>query len=185
MVCASGSLAQGAPDDFYARAAEIAAGFGARFVLDASGAALRAALDAHLHLIKPNLAELSELVGRALDTEAAQVAACRELMAGRRIEAIALTLGGAGALLVTRNSVWRAKPPPLEPLSSVGAGDSFLGGMVWALAGGSPLEEALRFGSAAGAAAVLAPGTELGSASAVRRLAPSIDVEEVRALASA
>ncbi|WP_297694751.1 1-phosphofructokinase family hexose kinase [Phenylobacterium sp.] len=177
LVCASGSLPPGAPDDLYARVAEIAAGFGARFVLDASGPALNAALDAHLHLIKPNLAELAELAGRPLDSEAAQVAACRDLMRGRRLEFIALTLGKAGALLVTRTSVKRIRPPPLRAVSAVGAGDSFLGGMVWALAAGQPIEEAFRYGAAAGAAAVLAPGTELCSAADVRRFAPDLRVE--------
>jgi 6-phosphofructokinase 2 len=179
VICASGSLPPGAPEDFYARAAEIAAGFGARFVLDASGLPLRAAIDAHIHLLKPNLNELRELVGGALDTEAAQIAACRELVERRRIDAVALTLADRGALLVTREGAWRARPLAIQALSAVGAGDSFLAGMVWAIAGGRPIEEAFRYGAAAGAAAALAPGTELAHAMDIRRLAPSVLIEDL------
>jgi 6-phosphofructokinase 2 len=184
VVCASGSLPPGAPEDFYCRVGEIAAGFGARFVLDASGAPLRAAMDAHLHLIKPNLNELRDLVGGALETEAAQVSACRTLLERRRIDAVALTLADRGALLVTAQGAWRARPLPVQALSAVGAGDSFLGGMVWATAAGKPLVEAFRFGAAAGAAAVLAPGTELAHAMDIRRLAPSVAIEEIAAAAA-
>jgi 6-phosphofructokinase 2 len=170
VICASGSLPPGAPDDFYARVAEIASGWGARFVLDASGPALRAALDTHIHLIKPNRAEMSELAGRPLDDEASLLRACRDLIDQSRVEAIALTLGAKGALLVTGDGAWRARPPPGETVSTVGAGDSFLGAMIWAQASGKSLQEAFRYGVAGGAAAVRASGTELAHAADIHRL---------------
>lgn len=178
-ICASGSLPPGAPDDFYARVAEIAEGLGAKLALDSSGAALDAALERHVHLIKPNLREMRDLAGGALDDEPSLVAACKTLIANRRVEAVALTLGAQGALLVTAESAWRAKAPAVEVLSAVGAGDSFLGAMVWARASGKSLPEAFRFGAAGGAAAVLAAGTELARAKDVRRLADAVEVEEI------
>ena len=60
-VVASGSLPAGVPDDFYARIARIAKQRGARMVLDTSGAALAAAVDEGVDLIKPNLREMREL----------------------------------------------------------------------------------------------------------------------------
>lgn len=158
VVCASGSLPPGAPVDFYARVAEIVESRGVRFALDTSGRALKAALRDRVHLIKPNLAELRELVGGALDEDRALIAACRTLIAGGRTQIVALTLGAQGALLVTADAAWRAQPLPIRPLSTVGAGDSFLGAMVWALASKMSLEDAFRHGAAAGAAALLAPG---------------------------
>jgi 6-phosphofructokinase 2 len=179
IVCASGSLPPGAPEDFYARVADIAAGFGARFVLDAAGAALKRALSSHIHLIKPNLQEMAELSGSALDDDASLVEAAQALIRGRRVEAVALTLGASGALLVTADGAWRAKPLAVDVVSAVGAGDSFLGAMVWAWAAGRPLEDAFRYGAAGGGAAVLAPGTELCRRGDVLRLVEQVEVEQL------
>lgn len=181
IVCASGSLPPGAPDDFYARVAEIVASWGVRLALDCDGPALRAALDERLFLIKPNLRELSELTGQTLEDDPARIRACRDLIATRRIEAVALTLGADGAMLVTRDRVWRAPGLPIEPVSTVGAGDSFLGAMVWGLASRLSLGEAFPYAVAAGSAALLADGTELCRAEDVRRLLPRVSVETVSA----
>lgn len=178
-ICASGSLPPGAPQDFYARVAEVARLNGARFVLDASGLALARALSERVHLCKPNLNELRELTGSTLEDETSQLDACRKALAFGRIEAIALTLGSKGALLVTQHEAWRAAALPIQPISTVGAGDSFLGAMVWALAAGERLEEAFRYGVAGGSAALLAPGTELCRPGDVRRLLPEVHIERV------
>ncbi len=176
-VCASGSLPPGAPDDFYARVAEIAAGWGAKFLLDTSGAALKAALEARVHLIKPNLRELRELTGAPLRDQASMIAACRGLIARGSPELVALTLGADGALLVSATQAWRAPALAIRPVSTIGAGDSFLGAMIWALASNQPLDEAFRHAVAAGSAALLAPGAELCRAADVRRLAGEVAIE--------
>jgi 6-phosphofructokinase 2 len=175
-VIASGSLPPGVPPDFYARACRIANSWHAKFVLDTSGPALKAALDEGVHLIKPNLRELCEVVGERLDDEAAWVRACRGLVKRRQAEIVALSLGHRGALLVNRDCVLRAEPLAIAPVSSVGAGDSFLGAMVWSLAGGFDLEHAFRLGVAAGSSAVLNPGTELAHPEDARRLAAEVAI---------
>jgi 6-phosphofructokinase 2 len=184
-ICASGSLPPGAPADFYARVAEIAELKGVPFALDTSGPALKAALSEHVHLCKPNLSELRELVGLALEDETSLVEAGRTLVAAGRTEVVALTMGSEGALLVTAKEAWRARPIGIEPVSTVGAGDSFLGAMVWALASRLSLEDAFRHGCAAGAAALLAHGTELCRAADVRRLLPQVRIEPIRPTALA
>lgn len=130
----SGSLPPGVPDDFYARVAGIAKDWGTKLVLDTSGPALSAALQEGLYLIKPNLRELRELTGQALEDEVSWLATCRSLVDAGRAEVVALTLGNQGALMVLRDAAFRAPALPIEPVSTVGAGDSFLGAMVWALA---------------------------------------------------
>jgi 6-phosphofructokinase 2 len=85
-------------------------------------------------------------------------------------EVIALTLADRGALLVTRDSALRASTPDVKVVSTVGAGDSFVGGIVWALASGHDTIDAFRWGLAAGTAAVLNSGTELSHASDISRL---------------
>lgn len=184
MVCVSGSLPPGVPDDFYARVAAIVGSWGVRLAIDASGPALKAALEERLFLIKPNLRELAELTGHALDDEGAQIRACRDLLGRCRLEVVALTLGAKGALLVTRDRVWRAPALPIEPVSTVGAGDSFLGGLVWALASKLTLAEAFPHAVAAGSAALLADGTELCRPEDVRRLLARVTVEELSTAAA-
>jgi 6-phosphofructokinase 2 len=178
-VVASGSVPPGVPDDFFARVVKHAKAMGAKTVIDTAGAGLAAALAEGVTLVKPNLVELTEFVGRALDNERDRIAACRKLVANGRAEAVALTLGEQGALLVTARRAWRAQPMAIEVLSAVGAGDSFLGGMVAALSAGKPLEDAFRTAVAAGSAAVMSPGTELCSEEAVNRLLPDVAISEI------
>ncbi len=166
----SGSLPQGAPDDFYAQVARIWKELGARVVVDTSGLPLQAALQAGVYLVKPNLRELRELTSAPLLDLEAQFSACRELIEKRQAEIVALTLGDQGALLVTRDRTLRAQPVPIQPVSSVGAGDSFVGAIVWALAGELSLEDAFRYAMAAGSAALLTPGTELCKKEDIERL---------------
>ena len=177
-VVASGSVPPGVPNDFFARVVRHAKALGAKTVIDTSGAALDAALDEGVTLIKPNLVELSELAGTLLDSDAERIAACRKLVADGRAQAVALTLGEQGALLVTAKQAWRARPMRIEVVSTVGAGDSFLGGMVAALAAGKPMPEAFRVAVAAGSAAVMSPGTELCREEDVMRLLPKVEISE-------
>ena len=168
---ASGSLPPGVPDDFYAQLARIAADHDVRLVVDASGAALEAALADGVFLIKPSLRELGELVGAdgPLDAQQ-QVQAARAIVADGRAEIVALSLGGAGAVLVTADEVLRLPTPLVQVRSTVGAGDAFLAGLVLRLAQGRTVAEAFRTAVAAGSATAMVPGTELCRAEDVARL---------------
>ncbi|MCK8608149.1 1-phosphofructokinase family hexose kinase [Agromyces sp. C10] len=168
---ASGSLPPGVPDDFYAMLARISADHDIRLVVDASGPALAAALDAGVHLIKPSRDELAELVGaRGELDDAAMVDAARSLVAAGRSRIVALTLGGRGAILVSEGEALRLATPRVEVASAVGAGDSFLAGLVLRLAEGRPLADAFRTAVAAGSATAMLPATELCRAEDVARL---------------
>jgi len=158
-VIASGSLPPGAPADFYARAAAIAARRGQRFVLDTSGAPLRAALGSGLALIKPSRREFETLVGQPLPDAAAQDAAALDLVRQGAAGLIAVTLGHEGALLAEPDGVLRLPALDVPVLGAVGAGDSFLAAMVLALTRGEGPREAFAWGMAAGAAAVTQRGT--------------------------
>jgi len=175
-IVASGSLPPGVPPDAFARLALRARAAGGRLAVDTSGHPLRRALEAGVWLAKPNLRELRDLTGEALDTGQARLAAARRIVDVGGARMVALSLGAEGALLVSPDGAWGAPALPVRPVSSVGAGDSFLGTLVWALAGGRAPAEALRWAMAAGSAALLAPGTQLCAADDVRRLAPSVEV---------
>jgi 6-phosphofructokinase 2 len=92
-VVGSGSLPAGVPVDFYARVAAIAHDHGARMILDTSGPALSAAVEAGVDLIKPSLREMRELAGAELSDGAAWEVAARALLARGKVETVALTMG--------------------------------------------------------------------------------------------
>lgn len=178
-VVASGSIPPGVPDDFFARVMREASRLGARTVVDTSGNALKEAIAEGVSIIKPNLNELSEFTGETLDNDEAYVKACRMLIDAGRVEMVALTLGGDGAILVTKDRALKAQPMAIEVVSAVGAGDSFLGGLVWALAKGQSEDEAFRVAVAAGSAAVTSAGTELCREADVKRFMPQVEISDI------
>ena len=166
----SGSMPPGAPEDAVAQLVRLAHETGARAVVDSSGAALAAALEASPELIKPSRRELEELVGRPLPDDAAVQAAAAGLVAERGVGTVVVTLGADGAMLVSADGTVRLPAVDIVPVSTVGAGDSFLAGLVLRLAQGRPLADALRTALAAGAATAAGAGTRLASPEEVARL---------------
>jgi len=150
---------------------------GVRLALDASGAGLKAGLDAGVWLVKPNRKELGDCLGRDLTDRAAQLDAARALVAGRRAEWVALSLGADGALLVGGGFAAYAPSLPITPVSTVGAGDSFMAGLVWELSRGARPEAALATAVAAASATLLSPGSGMARRADIRRLRPQVRVE--------
>jgi 6-phosphofructokinase 2 len=124
--------------------------------------------------VKPNLRELRELTGEALEGEGEWLTAAKRLVESGKAEVVALSLGHRGALLVAKEMQRRAAALPVRIASTVGAGDSFVAGMVWRLAAGARLEEAFRYAVAAGTAALLAAGTSLAHKEDTERLAREV-----------
>lgn len=176
-VVISGSLPPGVPDDFYARLIAIARARSVPVALDAPGRTLKTALAEGVDILKPNYRELRELTGLTLSDDASCNAACRALIRTGAARVIALTLGSRGALLVTADGAWRAGALPVDVVSTVGAGDSFLGGILARLALGDELLEAFRYGVACGSAALVAPGTQLCHEPDVRQLLPHVTLD--------
>lgn len=157
---ASGSLPLGVPVDFYAEVGALARRHRVPFVLDTSGPALAAA-GADIYLLKTSRRELAELSGRSLAAAADEERAAHEVIASGRAKILVVSLGAQGALLATRDKIRRFKAVEVEAVGSVGAGDSMVAGIVLELSRGASLSESVKFGMAAGAAALLRPGTEL------------------------
>ena len=168
---ASGSLPPGVPDDFYGRLVASMARRGIPVVLDSSGSGLRGGLDqGGVFLVKPSIGELRQLTGRDLpDVKSATHAAMQIVEKGQAAH-VAVTLGQAGALLVSADRQLLVPAIEIEAKSAVGAGDSFLSAMLFAISIGWDIDDAFRFGIAAGAAAVMSPGHDLARADDIRRL---------------
>jgi 6-phosphofructokinase 2 len=175
----SGGLAPGVPENFYARLATLAKAHGVRVVLDTNGPALAEALKVGVYVFKPSLRELRDLTGQDLATEEAQVAAAQQLIHSGQADIVAVSLGADGAFVVSATEQWRARSVQVDVQTTIGAGDSFVGGMVWSLGRGDRLVKAFQYGMASGAAALLAPGTSLSQAADVHYLLPQVVVNAI------
>ncbi|MXV15184.1 1-phosphofructokinase family hexose kinase [Hufsiella ginkgonis] len=160
-VIASGGVPPGITPGFFAKLARICKAADARFVVDTSGDALEEAVNEGVYLLKPNLGELSHLLGKAeLDNDSADDAA-RELIGKGKCEVVVVSMGAQGAYLVSALETKHVVAPVVKKQSTVGAGDSMVAGMIHALSNGSTLTQAVRMGVACGSAATMNPGTEL------------------------
>lgn len=159
-VVGCGSLPPGAPTDLYATLVTRVRERGVRVAVDSSGAPMPLAVAARPHLVKPNHEELAELVDHPLPTLGDVHAAALDLVADG-IEVVAVSLGGRGALLVTADEVVHARATITTPLSTVGAGDCMLAGLLHGLSSGLPADAALAAAVTWGAAAVTLPGSRV------------------------
>jgi 6-phosphofructokinase 2 len=129
-IVASGSLPEGIPTDIFAKIAGIAKQKNAKLIVDTSGEALKKAFEAGLYLIKPNLNELSALVGKEELSIISAEKFARELIEKGKVEIIVVSLGDKGAMLVTKDQTIQILPPIVDRKSTVGAGDSMVAGLV-------------------------------------------------------
>lgn len=172
----TGSLPPGCPKDFYARL--IAAAPGCRVALDADGEALARAVPLGPYLVKPNRRELEGLVGRKLGGMDGVRRGAMELI-DRGVRLAVVSLGGQGALLVSREACFFAAAADVAVRSTVGAGDAMVAGLVAGLDAGESVEAALRMGAAAAGAAVATEGTQAASRAAWRHIHETISIQRV------
>jgi fructose-1-phosphate kinase PfkB-like protein len=94
---------------------------------------------------------------------------------------VVISMGKAGALLNTSEGTWLTRSPKIQEKNPIGAGDSMVGGLVWALTQGIALKEALGWGVASGAATASLPGTEVGSRPLIEDLYSQVRYERLEA----
>ncbi|MFI5131469.1 MAG: 1-phosphofructokinase family hexose kinase [Chitinophagales bacterium] len=160
-IVVSGSLQTGLPHNIFERLSAIAKQKRAKLIIDIPTDAMKAYPIKGAYLLKPNLNELSMLAGKEelQDDEIADVA---KIIISRNIcEAVVVSMGPAGALLVTKDITERFITPAVKVRTTVGAGDSMVAGIVMYLADNKNIKEAVRFGVACGTAATLNEGTQL------------------------
>jgi len=160
-VVASGSLPPGLPDYFYGLIIKTAQSVGARCIVDTSGPALQAIKGKKAFLIKPNVGELAKMlhVEKLSKTEADDAA--QQVIQNGFAEVVAVSMGAEGAWLISADEKHFVEAPKVEKKSTVGAGDSMVAGIVYALEKKLSLREAVRWGVACGTAATMNSGTKL------------------------
>jgi 6-phosphofructokinase 2 len=170
----SGSLNEGLPSDFYKKIATTAKESNVKVIVDTSGEALKKVLETGVYLIKPNIGELAKLIGvERLELPDVEKAA-KQLIENKSAEIVVVSLGAEGAILVTKDETHLVKAPKVEKKSTVGAGDSMVGGLVWALSQNKTLKEVIQIGVCCGTAATMNEGTQLFKVEDVMRLLKEI-----------
>jgi 1-phosphofructokinase family hexose kinase len=172
----AGSLPPGCADDIYARIIHVLNRHGALTLLDTTGESLRLGCAEKPFLVKPNAEEAGVLTRMPFETtaEIAAVAArIRELGA----QNVVISMGKDGAMLQTLEGTWLVRSPEIKEKNPIGAGDSMVGGMIWALTQGKPLKESLGWGVASGAATASLSGTEVGSRPLIEELLAHVGYE--------
>jgi 6-phosphofructokinase 2 len=160
IVC-SGSLPPGVPTEVFSHLTSIAAKKNAKLIVDTSGEALAHAINEGVFLAKPNLNELVALTGKPVAGSDQIIDAARFILREKKCEVVVVSMGSAGAILVTQDMAEKIPAPKIEMKSTVGAGDSMVAGIVISLSNQSGLLEAVQYGVACGSAATMNSGTEL------------------------
>ena len=177
----AGSLPPGVGNDIYAKVVHVLNRHESNAILDTSGESLKLGCTEKPYLVKPNAEEAHGLTGLPMNTTAEIAVGAAEI---RRMGAqnVVVSMGKAGALLHTAEGSWLTHTPKIQEKNPIGAGDSMVGGLVWALTQGIALKEALGWGVASGAATASLPGTEVGSRPLIEQLFSQVRYERLEAV---
>jgi len=181
-VVISGSLPPGVHPHIYRKIIEMLKSRGAAVILDTDGDGLKIGIEGQPDIIKPNIHELSRLVGRDLKGREEVLQAARDVHE-KGIRCVLVSLGAEGMLMVGANELVLASPPEVEVVNTIGAGDSAVAGFLQGLVDGRNHRESLALAVAAGTATTMRPGTALCRREDVLKLVAEItlrDKDELR-----
>jgi len=173
----SGSVPSGVNPTLYEQLTLTFESQGARVLLDTYGEPLKKGLLATPFMIKPNRRELSGLVGYDVETVDEAYAAAKSIL--KYVKLVAVSLGEMGLLGVTSEGAWLSKPPKVEAINTVGAGDSTVAAMTLAIKSELPIDEILRNGAAAGTASTLTEGTATVNTDDFNRIFAGTKIEQI------
>lgn len=131
---------------------------GAKIVLDSKSFGLKDIYDVKPWLIKPNQEEISEYFGCTVETIEGAMDKAKEF-AAHGVTNVMVSLGEQGALLLNGGKSYIARPPKINAISTIGAGDSSIAGFIAAASMGEPPALRLKRAVAYGTAACLTEGT--------------------------
>lgn len=172
----SGSIPAGLSTDIYGKwVAELKAQ-DKTVVLDASGEGLRHAIPFAPYAIKPNIDELQELVGQTLEDEGAIAQAAQTLITNG-IHTVVVSMGAKGAIFAEQGAIVVARPPKIEVVSTVGAGDAMVSGLVTGKLRGLSLSDCARLATAFSIGALSQVGPRLPPPATVESYIETVEVQ--------
>lgn len=151
VITISGSVPQGVDVSFYKKLIEKAKNSGKKIVLDTSGKLLKESIKACPTMIKPNTDEIEDLLGIKVTNREELIDGAKKLH-DMGIPVVVVSLGGEGALVVSKEGIFHGKPPKIEVVNTVGCGDSMTAAFAVAFARKLSIQEALKYAVAVSAA---------------------------------
>lgn len=185
-VTLSGSIPPGMPTESWKILGEIAKQHGCKLMIDADGESMVYGMQSGPDLIKPNVKEAERLLDHPLErNREAIISAAQELrdrlsVLGSQQPVAIISRGAEGAIMATDHGTFEAEPISIRAKSTIGSGDSLLGGFLFAKQQGESDQEALRYGNAAGAATATTTGCEIGRKPVIHELLQHSKVSQIK-----
>lgn len=172
----SGSIPAGLSTDIYGKLVSELKAQNKTVVLDASGESLRQAISFAPYAIKPNIDELQELVGHKLEGEGAIAQSAQSLL-DKGIHSVVVSMGAKGAIFAEKEAIVVARPPQIEVVSTVGAGDAMVSGFITGKLRGLTLADCARLATAFSIGALSQVGPRLPPPETVESYISKVDVQ--------
>lgn len=166
----SGSLPKGLPTDYYSKIIKNLKSKGVKIIVDTSGPVFSEVLKNELFLIKPNQKELARLAGKESLTKNEREAFAMQLVTSNVAKYVVVSLGKDGAFMAHKDGIEYVAAPEIAVRSTIGAGDSMVAGLIYAIVKNETPKNMLRWGVACGVSATLSEGSDL---------AHKIDIEKI------
>ncbi|MCC6805471.1 MAG: 1-phosphofructokinase family hexose kinase [Anaerolineae bacterium] len=175
LVVLGGTLPKGMKPEYYTDLIALARERDIPVIFDGVEPNLSAGLASRPTYVKPNRDELSQFVGRRVETDGEVYDAGREIVRRYGTYPI-ISLGSEGGLAVLPGRAYRVLPIDVPVVNAAGAGDAILAGLAASVVRGQPIEEGIRLGFAAATAVVTTPGTAECSLADIERYAAQIEM---------
>jgi 6-phosphofructokinase 2 len=159
----SGSIPDAMSSDFYIELIDSLSAKNVKIIVDTSGEALKASLKKPVFLMKPNQGELAQLAGKDFLTKTEQENFAMELINNKHAEYVVVSLGARGAFLASESGIFYQNTPSVKVKSTIGAGDSMVAGLVYAIEQGMSSQDILKWGVVCGVATTMTGGTNLAT----------------------
>jgi len=173
-----GSYPQGIPSSIYQECIELAHSKGIKTILDADGIAFQEALKAKPYAVKPNIYELEQWIGHPLKTDQEIIEAGQKLL-NSGIQLVLISMGEAGSICLDKNEAYKTIPFAITPRSTVGAGDSMVGTLSYAILNDFSLHEIAAWTTTAGTISASKPGTQVCTFDEVKNSVSKVHVSKI------
>ena len=175
----SGSLPEGVKKNIYAELIEKAAAKEAKVILDSSGEEFKLAINKAPYLVKPNLAEIENLLSTNMESDA-DLKKGAEYLLKKGIKIVMISLGAEGAFIASKDEAYRLQTPEVEVAqTTVGAGDTMVAGLAAEIDKNASLKETAVYASALATVFVKSGSIEKINAELLNKIRESIQVKKI------